>query len=315
MKNIIIGNGKMGKIREKTIVELGGEICYKIDIEDDVKTIRKKIDEVNNVFICTPNCFNKRYTMMALEKGKNVFCEKPPALTVSDVKEIMEVEKNSSGKLMYGFNHRHHKSIIHMKNIIDKKEYGNILWMRGRYGKSVKPEFFNNWRSDPEKSGGGILIDQGIHLLDLFLYMAEDFDEIKSFISNSFWNIKGIEDNAFLILKNNEKNITASLHSTMTQWRHIFSFEIFMEKGWMVLNGLKTSSNSYGNEVLTISDSSNNFSNSSPNERHEYTIDTSWREETNYFFDCIKNNKKIKNGSSADALKVMEKINTVYKDN
>lgn len=313
MKNIIIGDGKMGGIREKTIIELGEEVSFKFDKETSMKVIENAIDKVDNVFICTPNYLNKKFTIMSLKKGKNVFCEKPPALTVDDVKDIIEIEKKSNGKLMYGFNHRHHKSIIHMKNIVDKKEYGNILWMRGRYGKSVNSDYFDTWRSDPEKSGGGILIDQGIHLLDLFLYLANDFDEIHSFLSNTFWKIKGIEDNAFLILKNNKKNITASLHSTMTQWRHIFSFEVFMERGWMVLNGLKTSSNSYGNEILTISDKSKNSSNASANEIHEYAIDTSWKEETNYFFNCIRNNEPIKNGSSKDALKVMDKINNIYK--
>lgn len=313
MSCAIIGYGKMGRIRLHTIQDLGYDVSVICDTEDNVKTDVFNNLEIENVFISTPNYLNKDLIITALRKNLNIFCEKPPALNLEEMEEIIEEEKKSKSLLMYGFNHRHHNSVKHMKNIIDSKEYGKILWMRGRYGKSVNSDFFSTWRADYKKSGGGILIDQGIHLLDLFLYMADDFDEVESFISNSFWKLPGIEDNAFMIFKNNKNNITASLHSTMTQWRHIFSFEIFMEKGWMVLNGLKTSSNSYGNEILTISDSSNNFANSSPNETHEYTIDTSWKSEVGYFFDCVEKNKRIENGSSKDALKVMKIIDKIYR--
>lgn len=309
----IIGYGKMGRIRLHSLQSLGVEVKKVCDKNDEVDDSIFNNSEISTVFISTPNYLNKSLIVKALSKNMNVFCEKPPALNLAEMNEIIEAESCSSGKLMFGFNHRHHNSIKHMKRIIDSKDYGDILWMRGRYGKSVNSDFFSTWRADVKKSGGGILIDQGIHLLDLFLYMAGDFDEVHSFLTNSFWKIPGIEDNAFMTFKNSEKNITASLHSTMTQWRHIFSFEIFMERGWMVLNGLKTSSNSYGNEVLTISDSSNNFVSASPQETHEYTIDTSWESETRYFFNCIQKDKPIENGSLQDALKVMKIIDKIYK--
>ena len=168
-----------------------------------------------------------------------MFSEKPPTLTSSEMKEIIEIEKIVNKKLMYGFNHRHHGSIKKIKKLVKNEDFGKILWMRGRYGKSVDSKFFQNWRSNKKQAGKGILFDQGIHMLDIFLYLANDFDKVKSFITNSYWNLN-IEDNAFVILKNSEKNITASLHSTMTQWRHLFSLEVFLEKGSMILNGLKT---------------------------------------------------------------------------
>ena len=134
--------------------------------------------------------------------------------------------------------------------MIDSGKFGNILWMRGRYGKSVPANFYNDWRSQKKLSGGGIFLDQGIHMLDLFMHFVGKFNEVKSMISNLYWD-GDIEDNVFALFKN-EKGQVASLHSTMTQWRHTFSLEIFLEKGYIVLNGLKTSSNSYGEEKLTL---------------------------------------------------------------
>ena len=96
------------------------------------------------------------------------------------------------------------------------------------------------------------MLDQGIHMLDLFLHFGGDFDEIHSLVSNLFWQRPGIEDNVFAIMRNNQTGLCASLHSTMTQWRYLFSLEIFMEKGAMILNGLKTSSGVYGDEELAI---------------------------------------------------------------
>ena len=118
-----------------------------------------------------------------------------------------------------------------MKEIIEEKYLGKILWMRGRYGKEVDENYLKDWRVNPLESGGGIMLDQGIHMLDLFLYLGGEFDEVKSFVSNLYWKISGIEDNVFAIFKNNKTGLCASLHSTMTQWRYLFSLELFLEKG------------------------------------------------------------------------------------
>jgi 1,5-anhydro-D-fructose reductase (1,5-anhydro-D-mannitol-forming) len=312
----IIGNGKMGKIRKDAIISNGGFVSSMCDPLKNNSSIDLLLgdEEIDAVFICTPNYINKELTIRALESGKHVFCEKPPAFNSDEVLEVIETEKKCVGKLMYGFNHRHHKSIKYIKNAVDNNKYGNILWMRGRYGKSSDKSFFNGWRSKKELSGGGILIDQGIHMLDLFLYIAEDFDEVHSIISNNFWNLEGIEDNVFSIFKNNKTGVAASLHSTMTQWRHLFALEIFFEKGYMVLNGLKTPSGTYGQEILT---EATNRSVSpvaiwSSENRMEYSVDESWESEVKYFFGSIKSDSPVTIGSSTDALKLMKIIDRIY---
>ena len=321
----IIGYGKMGRIRHETIVKNGfGEVIAISEPELDQALANTppnvSLDEIihnegiNVVIICTPNFLNKPLTIRALKAGKHVFCEKPPAFTANDIEEIIETEKeNPQLKLMYGFNHRHHDSIMKMKKIVEDKTYGNILWMRGRYGKSVDKSYYQNWRADPKKSGGGILIDQGIHMLDLFLYFSGDFDSVKAEVSNLYWNLP-IEDNVFVILKNSNSGVIASLHSTMTQWRHLFSIEIFLEKGYMVLNGLITSSMTYGKEVLSVAKNRSTAPEATweDEEKETFTVNNSWKYEMEHFFSAINNNLQINIGNSQDALKLMKIIDKIY---
>lgn len=269
--------------------------------------------EIDAVFTCTPNYLNKPLTIQSLKAGKHVFCEKPPGFTAKDIEEIRAVEKESGKVLMYGFNHRHHASIKYMKKLVDDKEFGKILWMRGRYGKSVDETFYDNWRAKKELAGGGILIDQGIHMLDLFLHLGGDFDNVHASVSNLYWNLN-VEDNVFATLENTKTGLAASLHSTMTQWRHLVSLEVFLEKGYLVLNGLKTSSNAYGEEILTIAKNRSTAPVATWKDEKNitYHTDESWESELTEFFSAIKSNREVKLGNSSDALKLMKIIDKIY---
>jgi predicted dehydrogenase len=248
---------------------------------------------------------------MGLEKGKHVFCEKPPALNYDELLQVKDTfSKVSNQVLIYGFNHRQYDSIQTMKSIIDDPETGNILWMRGRYGKAIGDPNTQGWRSDPSKSGGGILLDQGIHMLDLMIYFGGNFDKVQSVITNSMWNIDGIEDNAFLNLYNSEKNIAASLHSTMIEWRHIFSLEVLLETGYLALNGLKTPSGSYGKEVLTICNDKHNNENVSESTMLQFNNNKTWEKEIRNFLEGVYANDGRTN--LPDALEVMRVIKEAY---
>lgn len=321
----IIGYGKMGRIRAEHCQKL--EQCDVVALYDTAPpslgepAMRSSSPEdmlakpdVDAVFICTPNFENKRLTIAALKAGKHVFCEKPPAFTAADVEEIRAVEAASGRVLMYGFNHRHHESVQRMKQIVDTAEMGKILWMRGRYGKEVSEEFFKGWRAKPALAGGGILLDQGIHMLDLFLYLGGGFDEVQAMVSNLYWRIEGIEDNVFANFRSSETGICASLHSTMTQWRYLFSLEVFLERGALVLNGLKTSSGAYGAEDLAIKRhrDSNTSGTFDIEERMVYHADTSWASEIGHFLNAIEKRKSVEIGTSLDALAVMQLIDRVY---
>jgi len=322
----IIGYGKMGYIRaqalEKTgrakIINVYEEYTDTIGLEYPLSTNMDDIfqnPDIDAIFICTPNYLNKLLTIKGLKAGKNIFCEKPPAFTALDVEEIMRVEKISGKKLMYGFNHRHHESIQYMNNLIDSNEFGNVIWMRGRYGKSVDNSFFDTWRAKKDLAGGGILLDQGIHMLDLFIMLGGSFDTVKADVSSHYWNLE-IEDNVFAIYKNTKTGMSASLHSTMTQWRHLFSLEVFLEKGYLVLNGLRTSSGTYGDEVLSIAKNRTTAPVATWEDEKRLTFETnnSWESEINHFIDAIKNDSPIQIGNSNDALSVMSLIDKTYEN-
>ena len=320
----IIGYGKMGRIRSAAIeatargrVVLVADEVYDGALPEGCQrtTAQEIFDhlELDAIFICTPSYLNKPFTIQALRSGKHVFCEKPPAFTSADVEEIRAAESRSGLKLMYGFNHRHHESIQKIKSLVDSGASGKILWMRGRYGKSVDEAFSGNWRSDPALAGGGILLDQGIHMLDLFLFLAGDFDEVKAFVSNLYWNLD-MEDNVFAILRDSKTSIVASLHSTMTQWRHLFSLEVFCQRGYYVLNGLRTTSGAYGDEVLSMSTrrTAAPMAVSVDDEQVVYHVDKSWQSEIDQFFNAIEHGEPVVIGNSADAFKLMRIIDRIY---
>ena len=325
MLNIgIIGFGKMGQLRASAIDATGrARVVIVHDPfhkgESPYATAASPEEIINDprlgaVVICTPNHRNRELTILAMRAGKHVLCEKPPAFTAVEVAEIQEVEKSTGRKLMYGFNHRHHQSIKDMKGMIDSGAFGRVLWMRGRYGKSVDHNYFETWRARKELAGGGILLDQGIHMLDLFLHLGGSFDEVQAMVSSLYWNLPEIEDNVFLNLRNRETGLVASLHSTMTQWRHLFSLEVFLERGYMVINGIKTQSGSYGDEILTIAKNRSTAPAATweDEEKRTYHVDNSWADETASFIHSVLDDVPVINGNSMHALQVMKIIDEVY---
>ena len=317
----ILGYGKIGQLRHSILKKLKKiNRLYIFDPKNKKKSnVNKYIDiflnkEIDIIFICTPNFLNYDYTLLGLKYKKHIFCEKPPVLTLSQMKKINKVEKQSNKVLMYGFNHRHYESVKFIKKLINNKQFGKILWMRGRYGKGVDQNFYKEWRSKKKLAGGGILIDQGIHMLDLFLFLADDFDKVKASVSNLYWK-SDVEDNVFAILENSKSKIVASLHSTATQWRHLFSLEIFLRDGYIVLNGLKTSSNTYGREKLTYVLRKKNTPSTIKRKEviKRYSSNKSWINELNLFFKYIRKKQKAKSSNSSDALKIMKLLDLIYK--
>ncbi len=323
----IIGYGKMGQIRAEAIKASDKgrvvSVCDKSvakSVSDEIAIADSPEEIINDpqieaVFVCTPNYLNKPLTKLALNNGKHVFCEKPPAFTAAEVEDIQKAERSSGLALMYGFNHRHHESIKKIKTLVYSKEMGEILWMRGRYGKEVDEDFFKGWRAKREFAGGGIMLDQGIHMLDLMIYLSGGFDEVQSMVSNLYWKADGVEDNVFVNLRSKKTGICASIHSTMTQWRYIFSLEVFLEGGSVILNGLKTSSGAYGDEQLTVKrNKSHSASATYESEVQEiYDRDTSWTSEVLHFLDAVEEGKPIELGNSNDALNVMRIIDKIYR--
>lgn len=268
-------------------------------------------EKLDVLFVCLTNDVAPEVTIAGLEKNLHVFCEKPPGKTVGDILKVREAEAARPHlKLKYGFNHRYHDSVQEALRIVNSGEFGKILNIRGVYGKSMIVSFESDWRSKREIAGGGILLDQGIHMVDLIRLFAGDFKEIHSFVENSFWNYD-VEDNAYALMKG-ENGIIAFLHSTATEWRHRFNLEITLTRGMLILSGILSGSKSYGQETLRIVYRGDEDGGNPKEQLTTFIKDNSWMEEINEFADAIVNNNEILHGSSLDALKTMEMVYNIY---
>ena len=251
-------------------------------------------------------------TIASLEKGCHVFCEKPPGKNVNDIERVIKVERKKNNlKLMYGFNHRYHYAVKDAIKIVKSQELGKVITLRGLYGKSQLLNFATDWRTNRKLSGGGILLDQGIHMVDLIRLFGGDFFEINSFISNNYWK-HDVEDNALSIMRS-EQGVLAMLHSTATQWRHRFRLEIGLEKGSISLTGILTSTKSYGAEKITVAYAAKDDLGDPIEKTTHYNKDDSWKDEIYNFISAINNNTKVHYGSSSEAKKTMELVFRIYK--
>lgn len=263
------------------------------------------------MFVSLPNYLAAEVTMAGLERGLHVFCEKPPGRDVADVLRVREVEAQHPGLLLkYGFNHRYHDSVREALRIVKSGELGDVVNLRGVYGKSKIISYSGGWRAERKYAGGGILLDQGIHMMDLLRLFCGEFVEVKSFVSNRYWN-HDVEDNAYALMRD-ERGRIAMFHSSATQWQHRFSLEVALTEGYLELRGILSGTKSYGEEKLVIGRRDESGTGSAREEIVTYLEDNSWSDEVNEFADAICNGGVIVSGNSADALATMKLVYRVY---
>lgn len=321
----IAGYGVVGKIRRRFIDKHPN---LKVVAVCDQKFSSKAISSISGIrclssytqllkepldilFVCLPNYLAAEVTMAGLEHGLHVFCEKPPGKDMEDIGMVIETEKKYPGLLLkYGFNHRYHDSVREALRIIKSGELGNIINMRGVYGKSKIIPFSGGWRSERKYAGGGILLDQGIHMVDLMRLFCGEFTEVKSYISNDYWK-HNVEDNAFALMKDRLGRI-AILHSSATQWEHKFLLEIALTGGYLELRGILSGSKSYGEESLVIGKRQMADTEAVKERIVKYRQDNSWRDEIFEFAEAVLKNKKISSGSSKDAYLTMKLVYSIY---
>ena len=324
----IAGFGVVGKRRREFIDQHSrlktvavSDISFGADgtLADGVRyytDFRRLADErLDALFVCLPNDAAPEATILGLESGFHVFCEKPPGRTVADIERVIACERrHPDRKLMYGFNHRHHDSVRAALRIVRAGKMGSVLNMRGVYGKSKFVSFgaHSDWRVKRAAAGGGILLDQGIHMVDLMrLFAGAEFTDVHSFVSNAFWR-HDVEDNAYALMRT-ASGVVAMLHSTATQWRHRFHLDIACAKGSLTLAGILSGSKSYGAETLTVAWANTDDDSGDPREEvMRFDEDNSWRDEIAEFADTILNGKLVVGGSSADALETMRLVYRIY---
>jgi len=254
--------------------------------------------------VCLPNDLNAEVTAAALARGLHVLCEKPPARTVAEL-EAVAAALRPGLTLAYGFNHRRHGSVKDARALLD--ELGPVLHLRGVYGKSAVSEIPGNWRGDPVRAGGGILMDQGIHMVDLMRCFAGPFDEVLAMRRGP----GGHEEDAFALLRA-RSGAVASLHSSATQWRHRFSLHLGCARGALELDGILSGSMSYAPEILRIWRRAPDTGRVGAPEERRYQRDDSWREEVDAFALAAASGAGIEGGGLADARATLALVERIY---
>jgi predicted dehydrogenase len=276
------------------------------------RNYERLLDErLDALFVSLPNYLTADVTIAGLSRGLHVFCEKPPGRDVADVLRVIEEEKRCKGLVLkYGFNHRYHDSVREALRIVRSGRLGDIINVRGVYGKSKVIPFVGGWRAERRYAGGGILLDQGIHMVDLMTLFCGDFVDVKSFVSNGYWH-HDVEDNVYAIMRD-AKGRVAMLHSSATQWQHRFKLEIALTKGFLELSGILSGSKSYGEEQLIVGMRDESDLGTLKEETVTYVEDNSWRDEVFEFGNVITAGGRMTSGTSADALRTMRLVYKIY---
>lgn len=270
---------------------------------------------VDAVFVCTPNYVTAQLCAEALTRCGRVFCEKPPGRNWEDFCRIVDAAAQvPRHTLMFGFNHRLHPSVQASKALVGEGGLGEVLYLKGTYGKSGGLRYRENWRSDLALAGGGILLDQGIHMLDLFQVFLGPLEVVEAVLCNAFWGCGG-EDNAFVLLRS-EQGTPAFLHSSATLWKHTFRLEVGCRDGYVVASGLLSQTGSYGREQLVIG--KRQFEDEAlalGNPREEiiyFDRDESWEKEVQEFIAAVQEGRAATHGTLEDARRVMQVIRDAY---
>lgn len=273
--------------------------------ETDWKKVVKDT-EIHALIISTINKYLSPIAEGAILEGKHVLVEKPGG---RNLKELNKISKafNKKNVVMFGFNHRYHPAIIMAKKILDSKKYGKLLFIRSKYGHGGRLGYDKEWRFNKDLAGGGELLDQGTHLIDLVNYFCGNMDVVSGVTKKLFWKTR-LEDSAFFILRNTKGQI-AQLSATCVEWKNTFSFEIMLQRAKIQIDGL---GGSYGREKFTLYKMKPEMG---PPDMQEFLFeekDNSWQKENKEYFDRIR--KKIYSDQAIkDAVYVLSVVEKLYK--
>lgn len=261
--------------------------------------------DLHVVIVSVPNAFTAPVVIAALKSGKHVLSEKPFGKNSKESLAIIKAARKNKRLVKVGFNHRFHAAVGKAKEIFDRGEIGKIMFIRSRYGYGGRLGMQNEWRFNKKISGGGELLDQGVHIIDLCRYFAGEFKEVFGSVSSKFWS-PGVDDNAFAIMKN--EKVTASFHVSATQWKNLFSFEIYGDKGFLDIEG---KGGSYGRETLIFGKRKKEFG-IPILKNFEFSEDISWEKEWQNFLGALENKNKI-NGDMNDGYFANYIAEAIYK--
>jgi predicted dehydrogenase len=262
--------------------------------------------DVDAVIVATRHDELSKISLAAVEAGKHVLVEKPAARNAEELRPVAAAAARSRRRVKVGFNHRFHPSFLKAHSIVESGVLGPLMFVRAHYGHGGRMGYEGEWRCQPELSGGGELVDQGTHLIDLARWFLGDLKLEYSSTPTYFWKI-GVDDNCFLALRNAAGNM-AWLHASWTEWKNGFEFEIAGRDGKLVVTGL---GGSYGLERLT------HYQMHPQMGPPETTIwefpfpDRSWSAEFQNFADAISHDRQPWSNID-DALAIMRIVDQAY---
>ena len=264
---------------------------------------------VDIVIVATTHDMLAPIAVEAARAGKHVLIEKPAARRADELEPVAEAARQTGALVRIGFNHRYHRAFQKARQIYDSGAIGPLLYIRGRYGHGGRPRYEREWRADPAVSGGGELLDQGVHLIDLARWFAGDFTRVTGRTPTYFWKMP-VEDNAFLLLETAAGQI-AFLHASWSEWKNLFSFEICGRDGKLEIAGL---GGSYGTERLTYYKMSAAMGPPETTAWEYPMADNSWETEFAEFLEDIRLGREPRPGI-ADAQAALRIIECVYREN
>jgi predicted dehydrogenase len=274
-------------------------------VSDDWRSLLARGD-VDLVIVATTNDALTPVSLAAIQRGKHVLVEKPAARSATELRPLVTAARDAGVIVKVGFNHRFHPAFQKARAIFDSGALGSLMYIRARYGHGGRLGYEREWRADPTIAGGGEMLDQGVHLIDLARWFAGDFVEVSGHIDTFFWNMP-VEDNGFALLRTAQGQV-AWLHASCTEWKNLFCFEIFGRDGKLQIDGL---GGSYGVERLSFY---RMLPQMGPPETTIWEYpgeDSSWREEFSHMLTCIQERRQPA-GALEDALAALEIVHELY---
>jgi predicted dehydrogenase len=261
LKAAIVGCGLVGRRRARTISGARLVACCDIDRKKavalcetvegceafhDWRDMIARLD-CDIVIVAVTHDALAEITAAAVARGRHVFVEKPAGRFCAEIEPVLAAAAHADVRVHVGFNHRYHRALRKARELVEAGAIGELMFIRGLYGHGGRVDYEREWRADPKLSGGGELIDQGPHLIDLARWFLGEFVEVRGFADTFFWNMP-VDDNAFLLLRTADRK-TAFLHVSCTEWKNKFSFEIYGKVGKIDITGL---GGSYGPERVAL---------------------------------------------------------------
>lgn len=316
----IVGCGSIGKKRALALGQHNLLFAIDIDIEraevvakikDDAKVSTDFNDAIRDprvdiVIVSTTNDMLAPISLRAIQAGKHVLVEKPAAKNFKEIEDVLRAARENKVLVKVGFNLRYHPALQKAREIVDSSKIGELMFLRGRYGHGGRIGYDKEWRANLAFSGGGELIDQGVHLIDLSRWFLGEFETVSGFSHTYFWDMP-VDDNAFLCLRTAKQQV-AWLHVSCTEWKNLFCFEIYGKDGKIQIDGL---GGSYGTEKLVYYQM---LPRMGPPETTvwEYPAeDNSWNLEFSAFVDSINTGKPL-NGDINDAYEALKVVDKIY---